>query len=254
MSFQHPPLNFAASSVPVDASSTGVHPAHTIDYHENNHHAAASLPMALPMTPSASRQGQAKPGRISKAGRSPTRQQQQQHPPTNGVGSAASLVPGPATATSAGGRHGGGSPHRATTEANHASSVLDHNNAGVTNSTYRRHSLPVVVPGPGEPQTAIYPAITHFSDAISALPRDFQRHASLLKEVDSKAWRLEEVLSRQLTQAAELTPFKHLMKGFLKDPENGAKVSCSISYIHLSISRRLRVPKETNHVLTKRRL
>lgn len=91
-------------------------------------------------------------------------------------------------------------------------------------STFHPHSLPVVVPGPGEPQTTIYPAITHFTDAISALPRDFQRHASLLKEVDSKAWRLEEVLGRQLTQAADVTPFEELTKEYLKDPENGAKV------------------------------
>lgn len=43
-----------------------------------------------------------------------------------------------------------------------------------------------------------YPAITHFTDAITALPRDYRRNTSLLKEVDAKAWALEDNLQKLL--------------------------------------------------------
>ncbi|KIW63410.1 hypothetical protein PV04_10255 [Phialophora macrospora] len=46
----------------------------------------------------------------------------------------------------------------------------------------------------------MYPAITHFSDAIAALPREYRRHTSLLKEVDAKAWGPEENLQFALEQ------------------------------------------------------
>lgn len=52
---------------------------------------------------------------------------------------------------------------------------------------------------PAEPY-GFYPAITHFTDAITALPRDFRRHTSLLKEVDAKAWALEENLQKLLAE------------------------------------------------------
>jgi len=46
----------------------------------------------------------------------------------------------------------------------------------------------------------MYPAVTHFADAIAALPREFRRHNSLLKEADAKAWALEESLQNILKQ------------------------------------------------------
>ncbi|OQU98116.1 hypothetical protein CLAIMM_03944 [Cladophialophora immunda] len=46
----------------------------------------------------------------------------------------------------------------------------------------------------------MYPAITHFADAIAALPREYRRHTSLLKEVDAKAWGPEENLRDILEQ------------------------------------------------------
>lgn len=56
-------------------------------------------------------------------------------------------------------------------------------------------------PSPNEPEShGFYPAISHFTDAITALPRDFRRHTSLLKEVDAKAWALEENLQKLLQQ------------------------------------------------------
>ncbi|KAL3479137.1 hypothetical protein BJX99DRAFT_223162 [Aspergillus californicus] len=51
-----------------------------------------------------------------------------------------------------------------------------------------------------------YPALTHFTDAISALPREFRRHNSLLKEVDAKAWALEENLLQVLEASSESQP------------------------------------------------
>ena len=47
----------------------------------------------------------------------------------------------------------------------------------------------------------IFPAITHFTDAITALPKDLVRHFTLLKEVDAKIFAPEEALS-QLVDAA----------------------------------------------------
>lgn len=56
-------------------------------------------------------------------------------------------------------------------------------------------------PSPNDPEPhGFYPAISHFTDAITALPRDFRRHTSLLKEVDAKAWALEENLQKLLQQ------------------------------------------------------
>ncbi|KAL2433987.1 hypothetical protein ABEF95_013560 [Exophiala dermatitidis] len=54
-------------------------------------------------------------------------------------------------------------------------------------------------PASSEPPR-LYPAITHFADAIAALPREFRRHNSLLKEVDAKAWEAEENLQNILRQ------------------------------------------------------
>ena len=49
----------------------------------------------------------------------------------------------------------------------------------------------------------MYPAISHFADAITALPREYRRHTSLLKEVDAKAWGPEESLQQILDQCLD---------------------------------------------------
>lgn len=73
-------------------------------------------------------------------------------------------------------------------------------------SSLRQNSLlsvPASAQGAPQPEPephGFYPAITHFTDAITALPRDFRRHTSLLKEVDAKAWALEENLQKLLQQ------------------------------------------------------
>lgn len=51
----------------------------------------------------------------------------------------------------------------------------------------------------------IYPGVTHFADAITALPKELVRHFTLLKEVDAKVFAPEEALF-QLVDAALETP------------------------------------------------
>ncbi|KAM0209605.1 hypothetical protein ACHAPA_000459 [Fusarium lateritium] len=51
----------------------------------------------------------------------------------------------------------------------------------------------------------IFPAITHFADAITALPKELVRHFTLLKEVDAKLFTPEDQLFR-LVEAATNAP------------------------------------------------
>jgi hypothetical protein len=57
----------------------------------------------------------------------------------------------------------------------------------------------------------IFPAITHFADAITALPKELVRHFTLLKEVDAKIFAPEEELSNLINAAlnAPLPDRKH---------------------------------------------
>ncbi|KIV98090.1 hypothetical protein, variant [Exophiala mesophila] len=84
------------------------------------------------------------------------------------------------------------------------------NNSLLSNSSLQAPSS--TVPATNSQNTAttdgpgLYPAITHFADAIAALPREFRRHNSLLKEVDAKAWLPEENLQTILRQClSEIT-------------------------------------------------
>jgi hypothetical protein len=52
-----------------------------------------------------------------------------------------------------------------------------------------------------EQRTKIYPAITYFADAITALPKELMRHLTLLKEVDAKIFAPEEVLGQYIDAA-----------------------------------------------------
>ena len=75
-----------------------------------------------------------------------------------------------------------------------------------TKTTLRQNSLvevetqPVLIENPRPAN--IYPAVQHLADAITALPREYRRHTSLLKEVDAKAWQLEANLQTVLGQCA----------------------------------------------------
>jgi hypothetical protein len=52
-----------------------------------------------------------------------------------------------------------------------------------------------------EQRTKIYPAITYFADAITALPKELMRHLTLLKEVDAKIFAPEEALGYYIDAA-----------------------------------------------------
>ncbi|RAL68094.1 hypothetical protein DID88_008812 [Monilinia fructigena] len=60
---------------------------------------------------------------------------------------------------------------------------------------------------PNADQTVeIFPAITQFADAISALPKELVRHFTLLKEVDAKVFGPEEELARLVDIALNTPP------------------------------------------------
>lgn len=52
----------------------------------------------------------------------------------------------------------------------------------------------------------IFPAVTHFTDAITALPKDLVRHFTLLKEVDAKVFAPEEALFQLVDVALNAPP------------------------------------------------
>ncbi|KAL1964728.1 hypothetical protein VTN77DRAFT_6754 [Rasamsonia byssochlamydoides] len=74
--------------------------------------------------------------------------------------------------------------------------------------SFNLYGQPSTTDAPQTPSVphGFYPALTHFTDAITALPREFRRHNSLLKEVDAKAWALEENLQQLLTIAVDSEP------------------------------------------------
>ncbi|KAF9888025.1 hypothetical protein FE257_009415 [Aspergillus nanangensis] len=76
---------------------------------------------------------------------------------------------------------------------------------GRSSFAYGHGSMADTPPTPSIPH-GFYPALTHFTDAITALPREFRRHNSLLKEVDAKAWALEDNLLQLLKSSAECPP------------------------------------------------
>ncbi|KAJ5666018.1 uncharacterized protein N7477_008466 [Penicillium maclennaniae] len=88
-------------------------------------------------------------------------------------------------------------------------------NPSRTSKTIGRSSLgfgrgcTVEIPSTPPVPAGFYPALTHFSDAITALPREFRRHNSLLKEVDAKAWALEENLLELLQVSSKSQPVPH---------------------------------------------
>ena len=79
---------------------------------------------------------------------------------------------------------------------------------GRSSFAYGHSSMSDAPPTPTIPH-GFYPALTHFTDAITALPREFRRHNSLLKEVDAKAWALEENLLQLLKVSSESQAVQH---------------------------------------------
>ncbi|KAJ5567462.1 Zinc finger PHD-finger [Penicillium sp. DV-2018c] len=113
-----------------------------------------------------------------------------------------------------------------------------------------------------------YPALTHFTDAITALPREFRRHNSLLKEVDAKAWALEENLLQLLQFANQSEPVPHppqpapivggvvredlLPKNLSQSPESSESKSRRLLFDRLrqNLSDLMMTADEKNHVIS----
>ncbi|CAG7919932.1 unnamed protein product [Penicillium olsonii] len=113
-----------------------------------------------------------------------------------------------------------------------------------------------------------YPALTHFTDAITALPREFRRHNSLLKEVDAKAWALEENLLQLLQLSSESQPVPHpphpapiaagvvredvLPKELSQSPETADSKSRRLLFdrVRQSLSDLMMTADEKNHVIS----
>ncbi|KAJ5814956.1 Zinc finger PHD-finger [Penicillium riverlandense] len=102
--------------------------------------------------------------------------------------------------------------HQPTGQGIRQSSRQTRTNPSRTSKTIGRSSFAfgrgstVEIPAMPPVPHGFYPALTHFTDAITALPREFRRHSSLLKEVDAKAWALEENLLQLLKSSSESQP------------------------------------------------
>ncbi|KAI9800642.1 MAG: hypothetical protein M1825_003964 [Sarcosagium campestre] len=68
-----------------------------------------------------------------------------------------------------------------------------------------QESLPLPPRGP----PGFFPAITHFTDCMAAMPKEIVRHFTLLKEVDAKACGPEEILDQITRYASQLPPPAH---------------------------------------------
>src|SRR5436305_14193947 len=92
-------------------------------------------------------------------------------------------------------------------------------------ASLRQNSLisnPAVAPVASTEPHGFYPAITHFTDAITALPREYRRHTSLLKEVDAKAWAPEENLQTLLTACIASRPARETSTNLQNGDEGSA--------------------------------
>ncbi|PYH96473.1 hypothetical protein BO71DRAFT_397085 [Aspergillus ellipticus CBS 707.79] len=113
-----------------------------------------------------------------------------------------------------------------------------------------------------------YPALTHFTDAITALPREFRRHNSLLKEVDAKAWALEDNLLQLLQSSSESQPVPYpsnpapviagtvredlLSSGILQEPESQDSKTRRALFdrVRHTLSDLMMTADEKNHVIS----
>ncbi|KAJ5679494.1 Zinc finger PHD-finger [Penicillium macrosclerotiorum] len=132
---------------------------------------------------------------------------------------------------------------------------------------FGRGSTAEIPPTPPVPH-GFYPALTHFTDAITALPREFRRHNSLLKEVDAKAWALEENLLQLLKYSSESQPVPHpphpapivggvvredvLPKDLPQSPESAESKNRRLLFdrVRQSLSDLMMTADEKNHVIS----
>ncbi|KAI9741392.1 MAG: hypothetical protein M1834_003109 [Cirrosporium novae-zelandiae] len=89
---------------------------------------------------------------------------------------------------------------------------------------YGRNFAMSAAPDP-EPETTapgFFPAITHFTDAISALPKEVIRHLSLLKEVDAKSYSSEEAIPGLINQIMNSSSHPHSSTSTLRSIDPSA--------------------------------
>ncbi|KAJ5273364.1 hypothetical protein N7478_008489 [Penicillium angulare] len=139
--------------------------------------------------------------------------------------------------------------------------------AGRSSFGYGRGSTVETPSTPPVPH-GFYPALTHFTDAITALPREFRRHNSLLKEVDAKAWALEENLLQLLELSSTSQPVPHpthpapIVGGVIRDdvfpqdlsqtPESSESQNRRLLFqrVRQSLSDLMMTADEKNHVIS----
>lgn len=66
---------------------------------------------------------------------------------------------------------------------------------------------------PSLPEPGFFPALMHFTDAITALPREMIRHFTMLKEVDAKIYGPEEKLAILLNASLRSHPPRSAQAG-----------------------------------------
>jgi len=81
------------------------------------------------------------------------------------------------------------------TRTNPVRTTVPSNSAGALSSGHA-HDRPI----------DIFPAVTHFADSITALPKELVRHFTLLKEVDAKVFAPEESLFKLIEAALNAPP------------------------------------------------
>ena len=91
--------------------------------------------------------------------------------------------------------------HRRSQPVRQARTNPSRSTGGTSRSGPARNST-----SPNDQPIDIFPAITHFADAITALPKELVRHFTLLKEVDAKLFAPEDQLFRLVAAAAKSPP------------------------------------------------
>jgi Inhibitor of growth proteins N-terminal histone-binding len=93
----------------------------------------------------------------------------------------------------------------ATTLGRRQSSRAVRSTAGRPQNYYASQHAPTVEdPTPSDQEPGFYPAITHFTDATDALPREVMRHFSMMKEVEAKLHTPDEELGKLATELSAL--------------------------------------------------
>ncbi|KAK4122838.1 hypothetical protein N657DRAFT_656905 [Parathielavia appendiculata] len=91
-----------------------------------------------------------------------------------------------------------------------------------TSSLIRANPL-ASAPAPEQPIN-ILPGVTHFADAITALPKELVRHFTLLKEVDAKIFAPEAALFQLLHSALDIP-----VPDVARPPNDGSSYAASVS-------------------------